>query len=848
MRKSYHFLSRCLLVAMIGLIPLISISQDTVNDQKMTRKEKRDQFDKYFFINLNAGVMMNHTDIFIHKFAPPLDQWRFGYGGKFGWQFHPVWGVRAQVSAGSLYGNRPSTWADTWWLVEATGIDDGDVWYRAKLFDYTLELTVNFSNLISGYNPDRFLDVYGIGGIGQVQWASEAFNGNTGVQIRQNGETTNPNPGGPGTDKGFGDRTMVMEWPAGLGFAFHVSPKIELNLESELRFVDSDRLDNFKNGSMAIYRDMYSYTSLGVTYKFGKKDPLKKMEKEFPTVTWKAEPNPLEAIGGKVPIKITGTFPDGYFDSKASMLALPTLECTDGTVIALDPILLRGTDALGEGIVIPETGGSFTYETVVDYQDCERASELYVEPIAFIAKEEVKKDINKEVIKDKYKYVELPKTKLADGVIITPTRFVFNPIGPVVPHGYEKVTIISKEAKIYFQVNLYKLDWNLPLNKLDANKQQLADLKSFLALGYQIKDVNIDGWASPEGEETFNQGLSENRSKVAQKYTSDMIKGLIKDKNTKLTIKDAEKDVQYNVVHHGPDWNGFIYNVQNSDMKDKNVILNVINSAGTPAKKEQEIRNMIVIYPEIEEKMLANLRRAAIVVNCYEPKRPDQEIFSLALSNPSELKEPELLYAAANSKDLQTRLKIYKSAIELFPNSYKGYANAGQVEIELKDYNAAKAHLEKAASLNPNSGEVQNNLGLVYAMTGNLQKAEEHFVKANQLGSDANYNLGVIAISKGEYSKALTLFGNKTCDYNVALAYIASKNYPPAQKQLDCAPKDAQTYYLMAILGSRTANTTMLFDNLGKAIEADPKYKAEAKIDREFIKYFSDPNFTKLVQ
>jgi len=51
----------------------------------------------------------------------------------------------------------------------------------------------------------------------------------------------------------------------------------------------------------------------------------------------------------------------------------------------------------------------------------------------------------------------------------------------------------------------------------------------------------------------------------------------------------------------------------------------------------------------------------------------------------------------------------------------------------------------------------------------------------------------------------------------------------------------------MAILGSRTANTSMLFENLGKAIQMNPAYKTEAKIDREFIKYFADPNFTSLV-
>jgi tetratricopeptide (TPR) repeat protein len=199
-------------------------------------------------------------------------------------------------------------------------------------------------------------------------------------------------------------------------------------------------------------------------------------------------------------------------------------------------------------------------------------------------------------------------------------------------------------------------------------------------------------------------------------------------------------------------------------------------------------------------------------------------------------------------KDKKVKLDIYKSAINIFPDSYKGYANAGAIEVETNDLKAAKAHLEKAISLNPNCGEANNNLGIVYALEGNYAKATELFTKASQLGTDASYNLGVISIQKGEYSKALSQFGNKTCDYNVALAYIASKNYPPADKQLNCAPEDAATDYLKAILGSRTANTTMLYDNLGKAIKLNPAYKEEAKIDREFIKYFADPKFMDLVK
>jgi len=836
MRKTYHFLFSCIIAAMIGILPILAFAQDEGADSTMTRKEKRQQFDKYFFVNLNAGIKFNHADIALDRFPAPIDSWRFGYGGMFGWQFHPVFGVRTQVSAGKLNGERKTEW----WLPY------DKVYYNAKIFDYHLDFTISFINLFAGYNPDRLLDIYGIIGAGQAQWRTEAFNATTDLLINKNGYGDDPVEM-DGTKKGFGERTMVLEGVTGLGLAFHLSPKFDINVEYELKFVDSDRLDGFAIGSMPVYSDMYGYGSLGLTYKFGKTDPLKKMEKEFNTVIWKAEPNPLEANGGKVAIKIMGTFPDGYFSPKAAMYAEPYLVC-DGNKIPLKPILLKGTDVGGEGIVISEDGGSFTYETVVDYNESCRVAELYIEPIAFIPKTDLPPDLTKEAIEKDYKYVQLPAIKLADGTIVTSTRFAFNQTGVIVPHGYQKEAIISKEAKIFFEVNKYNLNWNVPLNKVDANKAKLAELVDFVKLGYKIKDINIDGWASPEGEETFNQGLSENRTKTAQGYMIDKIKGLIKAKGSKLTIKDAAKDITYNLAHHGPDWNGFIYGIQNSDIKDKNIILNVINSAGTPAKKEQEIRNMVVIYPEIEANFLPPLRRAEIVVNCYELKKTDEEIIGLSTSNPRGLTEQELLYAASLQKDKKARLDLYKSAINIYPDSYKGYANAGAIEIEMNDLTAAKAHLEKAASLNPNSGEVHNNLGIIYALEGNYAKADEHFTKAGQLGTDASYNLGVISIQRGEYSKAISQFGNKTCDYNVALAYIASKNYPPAEKQLNCAPKDAQTHYLMAILGSRTANTAMLFENLGIAIQMNPAYKEEAKIDREFIKYYADPNFTSLVK
>lgn len=843
MRKVFYIFMSGLLILLIGFTPMFSSGQDTIPAEKKTRAEKRKDFDRYGYIGANIGANLNHTDISDMLFAPTPDQWHLGYGIHGGWQFAPIWGARLHLGNGTVGGY----FEDDKGLTEASG-------YRAINFrtsETSLEahLTINFSNLISGYKA-RLVDIYGFTGLGQVQWKSTSWDSDSGTEWNNNGNGNDvPVVDGVGSSGGlFSDRTRAFMLPAGVGVFFHVAPKWDINAEIKLNFVDTDRFDTWnKNESMPVYADMFSYNNIGVTYKFGKEDPLKGMEEDYATVKFVAEPDPLEAHGGEVPVKITGTFPPEYFHPEAAMYFAPVLVCEDGKEFPLDPVVLKGQDVAGEGILIPEGGGSFTYYDTVEYADCQRASELRVNPVIFVPEEPLPENVTPDMITGLDNRT-LPQTKLADGVITTPTRYAPSTVTLVAPHGYEKETIISKDARIYYYVNRHDLNWGVPLNKDAANKQKLQDLQDFIRVGYKIKNITIDGWASPEGEETFNEGLSENRSKTANKYLIDQIKKMAKEKDTKVNFKDPANEITWNLAHHGPDWNGFLYKVQNSNIKDKNMILNVINSAGTPAKKEQEIRNMIVIYPELEDQILTTLRRAEIVVNCFEPKKTDEEIAALAISDPKTLTEKELLYSATLTTDDNQKLQIYKSAIQNYPNSATGYINAASIEIKKGDLAAAKAHLEKAVSLDPNNGEAFFNLGLVYALEGDNAKAEENFKKAQQLGEDVNYNMGVIAIENGDYSKALSLFGNKTCDYNVALAQVLTKNYVDAEKNLNCAPKDAATYYLTAIVGSRTDNTTLLFDNLGKAIQADPKYKGYAATDREFIKYFNDPNFQALVK
>ena len=53
---------------------------------------------------------------------------------------------------------------------------------------------------------------------------------------------------------------------------------------------------------------------------------------------------------------------------------------------------------------------------------------------------------------------------------------------------------------------------------------------------------------------------------------------------------------------------------------------------------------------------------------------------------------------------------------------------------------------------------------------------------------------------------------------------------------------------MKAVIGARTDNTQMVIENLTKAVKESEKCKQHAAVDREFIKYWDDPNFQALIK
>jgi len=808
MKHIYHHSKKVFILALLMLFSITFYGQDA-----------KTTFAPYWYLKASLGLGWHHGDLSKNDIMPQ----KMGFGGDFavGRQFTSIFGVNTKFYRGFLKGEKP-------W-----GTFEGDY------YDFSINGTINYTNLIWGYK-DRKFTTYGLFGIGQTHFKAKMTGTAVGVGNNSFGYSVSP---AANQGNGINGRKVALSIPLGFGVDYKLDDQFSLNADITVRYTDTDDLDAWTTAGSP--KDFYSFVSAGVTYKLDIGNGLKKMAKDFDMLTIAATPKVLEEKGDMVDVEITGTVPAKYFHKNAAILMQPVLVYEGGQTL-LTPFTLKGENVMGDGELIKtETGGTFSYKDTFKYSPEMNKSKLMIVPLAYVAKKGTLD--SKEAILMGAKNAELADREIADGVLYTSERIDNQIAGMGAEHGYQSEVIVTKSANLYFAKNLYNLNWNLKLNKAEASQKAFADLKEFVARGWEIKSIDVDGWASPEGEESFNENLSENRAKAAHKDGLRNLKKMLADKKLNLGFASID-DVKFNVNFHGQDWNGFTEGVNKSNIADKDAIFNVISRAGGSLQKEEEIRNMIVIYPEIESNILPPLRRAEISVNAYEPKKSNEEILALAMSDPKALDIYELLYAADMAK-CADKMGIYKSIMDQYPKCWKSNNNAAIILMKEGKFDEAEALLNDAHTMYPTVALVINNLGVLHTAKGDYDKGEKYFLKAQDLGVNVDYNLGVVEIDKGNYEKALGLFGNTTCDYNVALAQVLTGKYAKAENNLKCAEGcQGQISYLMAVIGARTNNASMVYENLIKAIKVYDGYKAQAKDDREFLNFENTPDFKAIVQ
>ena len=519
-------------------------------------------------------------------------------------------------------------------------------------------------------------------------------------------------------------------------------------------------------------------------------------------------PEVLEAIGGKVPVTINGKFPEKYMKKKATVEVTPVLRWKGGEAKG-QPAVFQGEKVEGNGQTISyKVGGSYTMKASFDYVPEMANSELY---------------LDFKITKGKKTYT-IPSVKIADGVIATselPTAASSN--ASYANDAFQRIIKDAQTANIMFLIQQANLR-NSELNSDDMKEfhKKVAEINANTK-NYKLNNIEISAYASPDGGVELNTGLAENRENNTEKYMQRQLKkGKI----------DANLDAKYTAQ----DWEGFQELVSKSNLQDKDLILRVLSMYQDPEQRETEIKNISSVYKTLADEILPQLRRARLTANYDIIGRSDDEINEAFNTDAKVLSVEELLYAATLTNDNARKEAIFTKTTQLYPNDFRAYNNLGELAFAAGDAAKAESYFKQAASKNANAPEVNANLGLCELVKGNVAAAESYLGKATGANA-ANEALGNLYIKQGQYDRAVNAFGDAKTN-SAAQAQILAKDYNKAKATLSAIKNpDAMTDYLMAIVGARTNNASLVSSSIKSAIAKDASMAQRAANDREFAKF-----------
>lgn len=236
-----------------------------------------------------------------------------------------------------------------------------------------------------------------------------------------------------------------------------------------------------------------------------------------------------------------------------------------------------------------------------------------------------------------------------------------------------------------------------------------------------VTEVQIAGFASPEGTLSHNEQLSKKRAEALKEY---------------LVARKKVPAGQYKVTFGGENWDGLVTALQASGLTGKQTLLDIIEHTPDLALRKQKLMRAEggVSYRTLLKDIYPGLRK----VNCLieytvNPFNVDQAKAAI-VTNPKHLSLNEM-YLVANSYSKGSRefTDVFDAAVRMFPNDPTANLNAAAAELSQKRTDTALKYLEKADGQTP---EYLNNLGVYHFQKGDISKAIPLFQQSAQLGNE----------------------------------------------------------------------------------------------------------------
>ena len=411
-------------------------------------------------------------------------------------------------------------------------------------------------------------------------------------------------------------------------------------------------------------------------------------------------PEILTLNNGIVAADINVTFPVEYFNKKAVVKVTPVIVFEGGEVAGTTHYYQGSKVDDNYTVVDKKNGGNFTQHVEFPYDPRMDQSELQLRAEIKCpggkCKEFTLVNLNTGAIPTKEQAAvlagndEAAKAALAKefgltvayGVNTLQKDLKYGDLMEEMDNNFKRITTVVDKTDLLYAINSSVVTKKNEKNaNLDAFK---ANVDETMQNDRATQNIAVKGYASPDGPVKFNDKLSQARSESGKKVVAKL-------------LKDSGLDID--AAAYGEDWDGFKELVEKSDIKDKDLILQVLSLYNSPAERETEIKNMSSVFEELKEEILPELRRSQIVNTTDLQGKTDEEIMA-AYRNGGELSAEEYLFAA-------------------------------QVLVEDP---AEQVAILTAASKKYNDARIWNNLGVAQTKAGDKAAALKSFGEGCQVG------------------------------------------------------------------------------------------------------------------
>ena len=554
---------------------------------------------------------------------------------------------------------------------------------------------------------------------------------------------------------------------------------------------------------------------------------FKKMAKNQDDVKLTCTPEVLVLNNGKVDADINVTFPAKYFNAKAVLKVTPVIVFEGGEVAGTTQYFQGSKVDDNYTVIEKKDGGDYTMHVSFPYDERMACSELQLRAEIKCPKGDCKEftlvNLNNGAIPTKEEAAILAAggaeaealvrsfgLTIAQGVNAMQRDLNYASAMEAMESGYKNVITEVTKANYVYAINSSRLAKKaLSSDELSAFQQKAAEQKD----NDRIKqNIYVNGYASPDGPEKFNDKLSAARSESGKKAAEKLLE---------------ELGLALDAASYGEDWEGFKELVAASDIEDKALILSVLDSYASSSEREEQIKNMSNVFTALKKEILPQLRRAQLVNSSDITGKTDDEMVALVRAGKfNELDEKEMLHIASTGKlTAEEKIAVLEAAAKEY-KSAAAYNNLGVAYAEVGEGAKAAEAFAEAVKAGANASALNNNLALVNLMNGDTEAAKAYTVNASKEAK------ALAAAAEGNYAQAQSQLEG----YNAAIAATMNADYTAA-KQFIANDVTAEADYLRAVIATKQGDMATATAELKSAIAKDASMAERAKKDVNLRKY-----------